>query len=73
MAIRKYIKTPRILIEVVTKEPVAMAASISNLLRISGMSVPKVADMTMHKKIDSPTTTPKSRFGEAKKSDDAKK
>ena len=46
--------------EVVTKGPVAMAASISKRLNMSGMIVPRVADMTIQKKIEIPTTTPSS-------------
>ena len=50
--------TPIISMAVVTNGPVAMAASKPNLFRIRGMMVPRVADMAMMKKIDSPTTAP---------------
>ena len=44
---RKYASTPRISIEVVTKGPVATAASKSRRFRISGTKVPTVADRVM--------------------------
>ena len=50
LAIQKYIRTPRMSIEVVTKGPVATAASISKRFRAKGMNVPTVADMAMEKK-----------------------
>ena len=43
---------------VVTKGPVAIAASNPKRLRTRGIIVPRVADMAMMTNIDSPTTTP---------------